>query len=165
MRCVAFMALLLLFGHCGLAPPVNSPESAEVSPAASPETSEDLETPPSAAAAVDVADDTMIDDGSDALGDSETVPLDDDADDEQPEDIDAEGQAPDGLASDLWPQDDFISALIAANLDQLLLDVLEPASPVYPGRPPYATNTPTYLELLCRESGQPDYVCRQRYGQ
>lgn len=50
--------------------------------------------------------------------------------------------------------------LISFSIDLLLLDLLLPP-PIAPSAPPGGF---TNLELLCRDQGIPDSVCRQRYG-
>ncbi len=47
------------------------------------------------------------------------------------------------------------SDLIALFLDELLLDLLAPSG---------SGGSLTFLERLCRRTGEPDFVCRQRYG-
>ena len=46
--------------------------------------------------------------------------------------------------------------LLSLFLDALILETLDPAGPAL---------ELTFLEQLCLEGGDPDFVCRQRFGQ
>ncbi len=54
--------------------------------------------------------------------------------------------------------DNYVDDLLSLYLEILTINLLTPA-------PPAEITSVTTLELLCRDTDIPDFVCRQRYGQ